>query len=227
MLYHFKDPEWIEKIIVPALLSPGGTTPFIIGIAGPSGVGKTTIAGAIEENLVGRGRKVFRIGMDDFFVSPEERSKLDEWGPDHVRLSELSTVLESIRMGTRTFDVNRSVRRPKRAVVRWTIDLAGIDVILLEGIYVLSSDAALGALGRFVDLGIYLRGTIQDIKRWRFRQEAEKPDARSADAMEKHWREGIAPDIARHVASSEATADWIFTLETDHRFRATRGPGSG
>jgi uridine kinase len=221
MLYHFNDPEWIDGIIAPAL-PPGSTIPFIIGIAGPSGVGKTTIAQAIEKHLTARGRIVVRIGMDDFFVSPEERKRLDEWGPDHVRLSELAGILSSIRDGGRSFDVLRSVRRPRRAMVSWNMDLAGVDVILFEGLYALSSDPALGALVRFVDLGIYLSARIEDVKHWRFEQEADKPDARLADAMEKHWQEGILPDIERHVAPSEANADWIVTMEPDHRFRVTR-----
>lgn len=227
MSYRFDDSEWIDQIIVPALSPPGGSVPFIIGIAGPSGIGKTTIAAAIERNLSARGRKVFRFGMDDFFVGPDQRARLDEWGPDHVRLEELSGVLRAIREGRKTFDPARSVRRPRRALISWKIDLSETDVIVFEGLYALSSDPGLGGLRRFVDLAIYLSAGIEDVKRWRWAQEAEKPDARSEEAMGKHWTEGIRPDIEARVAPSAANADWIFVMDSEHRFRATRGPASG
>ena len=216
--YAFEGNDWVADTIEPLTQTPkaGGLT--IIGIAGPSGVGKTTLSIRLSEFFVARGRHPFLIGLDDFLRSPKERSILDEWGPGHVRLDELGHILRSIRAGKKVFQTLRFVRKPTKNMIAWKIDINEIDLVIFEGLYAISDEERLGSFFRYVDVAIYLKAAIDDMKRWRFEQEMKKPQPRTEKQMRKHWDEGILPDIRQNIKPSEANADLVFLIDKNHRF---------
>jgi HAD superfamily hydrolase (TIGR01509 family) len=191
--------------------------PFIVGIGGPAGVGKSTMAARLERSLIARGKTVLVLGLDSFFKSPQEREGLGEWGPDHVRLDEVRRVLDSIRRGRKVIRTRRYVRSPRRRMISWTIEPAGADVIVLEGLYAIGSSRPVGNLSEFVDLAIYVGASLESIKLWRFQQEEQKPEGRDRRAMKDHWEKGILPDVVNHVQPTEVNADIVVRVGPDRQ----------
>lgn len=215
------DPVWQSLVdsIEPRLKTWPSESPFIVGIGGPSGVGKSTVAKRLARTLESRGRRCLVLGLDDFFKTPEAREKLGEWSPEHVRLAEARRVLKALKGGETVIETLRYRRVPRKRLEPWRLSARGIDVVLFEGLYALSRSQNLGRLGELMDLGIYLDADPQDLKRWRFQQELEKPNHRDAEGLERHWREGICPDLHHNIAPTARHADLIFWIDSDHSLR--------
>lgn len=210
----------LENQLLDAVRSWSGSRPFVIGIGGPSGVGKSTLAHGVRESLGHAGHRVLIIGVDDFFKDPREREKLDEWGPDHVRFGELRRVLDHIVASDQgPLETMQYRRVPEKALYPWTIVLENISVVVLEGLYAISSDPGLGSLLDVVDLPVFIDAADEDRKRWRFEQEAAKPISKDAQHMERHWSEGIIPDTRNNVMPSKVNAAILLCVDSKHRFQ--------
>lgn len=201
-----------------SLLPATKNRPAIVAVAGPSGVGKSRLAARLASHLVDSGYSAHVLGMDDFFYSKEYRNSLGEWGPDHVRFHDLERVLTAVTEGNPIPVVKRYLRKPKAHLKSWLPDLADRDVVVFEGLYALSQDIECGNLGRFADIKVFLDAPDQLLKKWRFEQEAAKPAGRDNQAMEHHWREGIAPDTRDRVRPSGKDAHIRLGKDTEHRF---------
>jgi uridine kinase len=207
----------IYDFLANAMDLSGKRKPFIIGIAGPAGVGKSSMADELLRYLQLYGKKVLVIRIDDFFKSPEARQKLGEWGPNHVRLDEVRRILGLIKQGHKFIQSEKYIRKPKKQMIPWEIEMDGIDIVIFEGLYAISNSEGTGNLIEFVDLSVYLTASLQDVKRWRFQQEEEKPDGRNLEDMERHWKAGILPDTINNVKSTEKNADIIIEVDHDHQ----------
>ncbi len=213
-------PPRIETRLLNAVRRWPGNRPFVIGIGGPSGVGKSTLAHGIRWLLERADHRVLIIGVDDFFKDPRDREKLGEWGPDHLRLCELRRVLDHIVAGDRgPLETMQYRRLPEKALYPWTITLDDIGVVVLEGLYAVSSDPGLGSLLDVVDLPVFIDAADEDRKRWRFEQEVAKPVSKSAAHMEKHWAEGIIPDTRDNVMPSRVNAAILLRADSEHQFQ--------
>jgi len=56
--------------------STGATTPFVIGVSGPQGAGKTTLTTALSTVLTNLGRKAITVSIDDFYLTRKEQLAL-------------------------------------------------------------------------------------------------------------------------------------------------------
>lgn len=210
----------IETRLLDAVRQWSGRRPYVVGIGGPSGVGKSTLADRFRQLLEDAGHHVLTVGVDDFFKDPREREQLGEWGPDHVRLGELRRVLDHIVAGNSSpVEVMQYRRVPKKGLYPWTIALDGVSVLILEGLYAISSERRLGSLHEVVDLPVFIDAAEEDRKRWRFEQEAAKPVSKDPGAMGKHWGEGIVPDTRDNVMPSRVNAAILLWVDSKHRIQ--------
>ncbi|MBD3272240.1 MAG: hypothetical protein GF384_06865 [Elusimicrobia bacterium] len=215
----------LKKLINYCLKHIRPSVPFIIGVGGPSGVGKSFFAHEIlKKELENRDKKVLVISLDSFFETRHTRDAIgSEWDERHVRIDELRRVFKSIVQGKQCIQTRRR-DRTKKNLIFWTIFPAKYDIIMLEGLYAISSDPRLGNLSEFVDLPIYITAKKTLVKQWRFQQEKQKKDARTQAAMNKHWYQGIVPDTVHNVKPSKKNALVVLRKTKNHEYIITQFP---
>ena len=220
-------PPLLWETVAERIRAHAPARPFVIGLAGRSGAGKSTLAHSIATQLRSRqGYEALVLGVDDFFKHPDERRLLGEWGPEHVRIEEARRVLTEITARNPAIETLKYSRQPAKDLYPWKIDASGVDIVLFEGLYAISSEKRLGAFVDFVNLAVFLRVTEVDSKRWRFQQEEEKPVSKSPAEMEKHWTEGIVPDTVDNVLPSGVNADIVIEVDAErHLTIAAAGVG--
>ncbi|VVB60873.1 Uridine kinase [uncultured archaeon] len=210
-----------KEIIAEALDGLKSTLPYVIGIGGGAGVGKTTFANSLQNALECKGKNAIVLHLDDFFKSPEERQRIGtEWDENHVNLAEVRRVLESIRRGDSQITKLKYNRTTKKIEAE-TLELSGVDVVIFEGIYAISNEARLGNFLEFVDLPVFISAKLSDIKKRRFRQESEKPHPRTKEQMERHWNRGILPDLRKNILPSKKNARFIIDVDSNRNFSIT------
>lgn len=116
-------------------------TPLVLGIAGGSGSGKSTIAHSILENLP-EGTGVL-LQQDHYYrpqshLPPEEREKVNYDHPDSLELDLLTTHLDLLRAGQSILRPTYDFTVHDRA--REGVPVAPASIIVVEGILVLADD---------------------------------------------------------------------------------------
>ena len=84
----------------------GATRPFVLGICGAQGAGKSTLSEGLAKRLTGEGLKVALLSLDDFYLAPEVRP---------VAISKLFATrgvpgTHDVALGRRVFDSLKSGR---------------------------------------------------------------------------------------------------------------------
>ena len=115
--------------------------PFVIGIAGGSASGKTTVSNAIYKDYNKQSLQGHIISIDDFYipVTDEERHNIKDINfddPNRIEFSELEKVLQSIIERKTTtmpiYDFKTCTRIGKK-----DISCKNIDFIIVEGLFCL------------------------------------------------------------------------------------------
>lgn len=117
-------------------------TPFVIGIAGTSASGKTYLSTLLKELLEKRGKKVLIINSDNFYKpnTPEFLKFYDTF--DHqetIDLKELRELIKEIierKEGEFSLPLYSFEKATRIGYER--IKVEGVDVVIVEGIYVLN-----------------------------------------------------------------------------------------
>lgn len=201
--------------------------PLIVGVAGGSGVGKSTLTKDLKKKLQQRGHRVFVLKMDSFFQYPWKRYRLqknekNEWGPEHVRLEEAERVLNEIAHGKVTILTDFYISETHPVLEPTEIDLIGVDIVLFEGLWALSSNPKVGNFHRFVNLSVYLEADIKDQYRWRLQREKAKEKPRSDEAFQQHWNLGILKDMQLNIRPSKSNADYVIKVLSNREFVLNR-----
>jgi len=131
--------------IAPGILC-GWRRPYVLGLCGAQGSGKSTVAELVRRQLVRQGRRVAVVSIDDFYLGRDERANLARTvhpllavrgvpGTHHMGLWEpLISVAESggdIRIPR--FDKATDDPRPRE---QWEGVTGPLDVLILEGWFV-------------------------------------------------------------------------------------------
>lgn len=178
---------------------------FVIGIAGGSGSGKTTIANAIMDS-VSPGQAVM-LAHDNYYrdlsdISIADRAVVNFDHPDSLESSLLAQHLEQLKqnlpINMPTYDFTHHTRAPK------TITIHPAEVILVEGILTLASPE----LVPLFDLKIFV-DTDSDIRFIRRLTRDIKDRGRSLEAVIAQYQQTVRPMYLEFVEPSKRYADII------------------
>lgn len=187
--------------------------PLVIGIAGGTGSGKTTIARKIEAAVV--GDKVNRLEHDSYYrdradLSYDERSRLNFDHPESLETELMVEHVRALRAGKPVevpaydFTTHRRVRE--------THTLQPKDIIIVEGILVLAERD----LREEMDIKIFV-DTDSDIRAFRRIRRDIEHRGRSFESIREQYYRTVRPMHLQFVEPSKRWADLIIPEGGDNR----------
>lgn len=180
-------------------------TPLVIGIAGGSGSGKTTITAAVVEDI-GRGR-VAVLQHDAYYrdqphLTFEERAAINYDHPDSLETEMLIGHLQRLRSGESVqvpvYDFATHRRKPE------TVTVGPRPVILVDGILVLAERR----LRELMDLKIFV-DTDPDLRILRRLKRDIDERGRTIDSVIGQYLATVRPMHLQFVEPSKVYADLI------------------
>lgn len=179
--------------------------PLVIGIAGGSGLGKTTVSKEISKRLP--ADRVLILTEDAYYndnsaLSMDERKKINYDHPNaydtDLLIEQLQDLLDgkAIEMPTYNFNI---LSRAKD-----TIHVEPADIIILEGILVLASEE----LRKFMDIKLFVDAD-DDIRFIRRLQRDTQERGRSIDWIISQYLATVKPSYNQFVEPSKKYADII------------------
>ncbi len=181
----------------------GKTLPFVLGIAGGSGSGKSTIAHAILDALP-RG---VLLEQDHYYkpqshLLPEERDRVNYDHPDALEIDLLCGHIDALRAGQPierpTYDFTRHDRAPQG------VRIEPAPVVMVEGILVLAEPR----LRERFDVKLFV-DTDPDIRLMRRIRRDLEHRGRSFAQVRKQYYETVRPMHLAFVEPSKRFADLI------------------
>jgi type I pantothenate kinase len=211
----------------------GNKTPFIIGVAGPVAVGKSTTARVLKELLARwpNSPKVDLVTTDGFLKPNAQLMKegiMDKKGfPESYDVAEVLRFLSSIKAG------EEKVMAPSYSHFIYDVlpDQHTVvdrpDILIFEGINVLQSrdipleGDSVPLVSDYFDFAIYIDADPVDIERWYIHRFMELRDTAFRDAGSYfHRYSQVLPDEALEVAQGLWTN--INLVNLDENIRPTR-----
>ena len=178
---------------------------MIVGVAGGTGSGKTTVSEAILDR-VGRDRIAY-LQHDSYYrdrshLPPEERGEANFDHPDALETELLVEHLERLRAGepveVPSYDFTRHARRDETRTAEPN------PVVLVEGILVLAEPD----LRKQLDVKIYV-DTAADLRFIRRLRRDIEDRGRTLDSVIEQYRESVRPMHLEFVEPSKRHADVI------------------
>ena len=178
--------------------------PFVLGIAGGSGSGKTTITASVAERI---GGDLDVLQHDAYYrhredLSYEERTKVNYDHPDSLETSLLVAHLDGLLSGSTVevpeYDFSVHLRR------RETRSVAPAPIIVVEGILVLSEPD----LRERMDLMVFV-DTDADVRLSRRLQRDVTERGRTVESVLNQWERTVRPMYMAFVDPSKRHADLI------------------
>lgn len=178
--------------------------PMVVGIAGGSGSGKTSVARSLCEAL---GKHVLLLQHDDYYhdlthLSVAARAQYNYDHPSALDTALLVRQVQSLRSG-------HTIRRPQYNFVDQSripdaVQLTPRPIIVIEGIMVLQDEA----LREQMDLRIFVDTAESDRLARRIARDEQERGA-SADRTRRQFAATVKPMHDQYVEPSKAFADFI------------------
>lgn len=178
---------------------------LIIGIAGGSGSGKTTVVNKLVEGM--DGRRVTVICQDNYYndnsgLTLAERRKINFDHPNAIEFPLLIDHLKALRQGrgvdVPTYSFVESTRLPE------TIRVEPCDVIIVEGILVL----AVPELREIMDIKVFVDADADDRLSRRIRRDV-RDRGRILENVLHHYETTVKPMHLQFIEPSKRYADLI------------------
>ena len=175
--------------------------PLVIGIAGGSGSGKTTVSKEISKRLP--ADRVLILTEDAYYndnsaLSMDERKKINYDHPNAYDTDLLIEQLQDLLDGMPTYNFNILSR------AKDTIHVEPADIIILEGILVLATEE----LREFMDIKLFV-DSDDDIRFIRRLQRDTQERGRSIDWIISQYLATVKPSYNQFVEPSKKYADII------------------
>lgn len=179
--------------------------PLVIGIAGGSGSGKTTVSKEISKRLP--ADRVLILTEDAYYndnsaLSMDERKKINYDHPNaydtNLLIEQLQDLLDGKAIELPTYNFNILSR------AKDTIHVEPADIIILEGILVLASEE----LRKFMDIKLFVDAD-DDIRFIRRLQRDTQERGRSIDWIISQYLTTVKPSYNQFVEPSKKYADII------------------
>ena len=186
--------------------------PFVIGVAGGSGSGKSTICQAIVDRI--GSEHVALMAHDAYYrhrpeISYEERTQVNYDHPDSLETELLLTHLEGLAAGETIqhplYDFSRHLRRSR------TVSIPPRPVILIEGILTLVEPD----LRERLDLRVFV-DTDADLRVLRRVERDTRERGRSLESVIAQYQATVKPMHERFVVPSKRHADLIIPEGYNH-----------
>ncbi len=180
--------------------------PIVIGIAGGSGSGKTTIAHEIAKNIHDHDR-IMIMTQDSYYkdntgVPMSQRKKINYDHPDAFDMplleAQLNQLLHRKPIEMPTYDFTAHTRSDK------TIHVEPADIIILEGILVLFNEA----IRQLMDIKVYV-DTDDDIRFIRRLLRDMRERGRSLDSVIHQYLKTVKPMYHQFIEPTKRYADII------------------
>ena len=178
---------------------------LIIGIAGGSGSGKTTVVKAIQQSL---SKKVAVISQDSYYkdnshIPPEDRKLINFDHPDAIDWDLLCNQLSALRRG-------ETIRQPVYSYITCTrsqtetVPVEPADVIIVEGILIFTPEN----LRKLMDIKRFVDAEGDDrLMRIIYRDILER--GRNMDTAFSHYQDTVKPMHLQFIEPSKRYADII------------------
>lgn len=180
--------------------------PFLVGIAGGTGAGKTTVARRLAEILTTE-QTVCLLDLDSYYkdlslLLPEERERVNFDHPDSLDLKRFLEDLHLLRQGQAIikpmYDFKTHTRYPGGSLV-----VPG-DVVIVEGLMLFVDDRVRGLF----DLKIYI-DTPSDIRlRRRFERDVRERGRTLTSAI-KQYMDSVRPMHDRFIEPTKQYSDFV------------------
>jgi uridine kinase len=179
--------------------------PVVIGIAGGTGSGKTTVATKLIEALPSEGAALIQHDWyykDRSHLSPEQRKEINFDEPDALDNDLLLEDLRALKQGRVVecpdYDFATHTRRPTHHRI------APNPIVIVEGILLF----AVASLREVMDLRLFVE-TDDDVRLLRRIRRDIEERGRDIASIETQYLQTVRPMHQQHVAPSRATAHLI------------------
>ena len=183
-------------------------TPFLVGIAGGSGSGKSTFCKALADELAGH---IEVISHDHYYVDRshlaiEDANQLNFDHPDSLESTLLLDHLESLRNGHSVEVPVYDFATHSRSNATRTVSPAA--VMLVEGILLFDDDA----LANVFDLRVFIQATEAERLRRRIRRD-QTQRGRTRESVILQWESSVQAMFDRFVAPSQKKSHIIIPMD--------------
>jgi uridine kinase len=175
--------------------------PILIGIAGPSCSGKSTLAKGLEQRYPDR---VVRLRFDDFYIDSDKRGKIGkfiDWdSPNALKLDLFHETVKRLQQG-KVVKVPDYNKRECRQVGEKFV--APKPFIIVEGLYVFYNKETRALFDRKFFI------TVEQEAQWKRRVKRQK------DIQREYFEEVLIPQYEKHGLPSKKFADHIIDGNED------------
>jgi uridine kinase len=216
------DIDWrrlLANVVSPMAELVRTLGPHVVGIAGPPGSGKTTLARAVAAAI---GPRAAQVSMDDFYLSSDERAAMGlrfRGGAGSHDLEALVRVLDDVRAGRAPITVPRyDTHADDRGQPETIPDTPR--PLILEGYFLGCRSDGYGAVCDLLDLLVFIDVDIDTSRARRFaREEQLRTDGGglSERDMQSFWDDVLGPGVETLVPLARAEADLVLAIDAAQR----------
>lgn len=178
-------------------------TPFLIGITGASGSGKTTVA----RELAAADKDALLVTQDNWYYGLPDGMDAADWNfddPAALDLDGLARDLAALRRGETAAAPRYLFAEHRRAPEPLMLQPAPL--IIVEGLFLFTTDA----LRRVFDLKLFIALSAAQCLRRRIERDTVER-GRTEAMIRRRWAEQVEPMYRRHVEPTRSRADLCIT----------------